>query len=121
MHLSLKPVLLASVIMTLSSCVAVYQPAVPASALHSQSTMQSAALSQSNGLKQPHALGQLDVLLPETVSQRAWVNNRRSFIGYQGQGELLLELGTTTALTLSINGKLMHLRPDASLGQHQPA
>ncbi|KUM53819.1 penicillin binding protein PBP4B [Rheinheimera sp. EpRS3] len=118
MYLAAKPLLLASVLLTLSSCVAVYQPAMPASALHSQNATQLAALSQSNGLNKRNALGQLDVLWPETASQRAWVNNRRSFIGYQGQGELLLELGTTTALTLSVNGKILHLRPDAKLGQH---
>ena len=101
MYLAAKPLLLASVLLTLSSCVAVYQPAMPASALHSQNATQLAALSQSNGLNKRNALGQLDVLWPETASQRAWVNNRRSFIGYQGQGEVLLELGTTTALIVA--------------------
>ncbi|MCS4307907.1 N-acetylmuramoyl-L-alanine amidase [Rheinheimera pacifica] len=96
----------------------VHQPVVPASALHSQSAAQLAALTQANALNQSNTLGQLDIQWPETTSQRAWVNNRRSFIGYQGQGELLLELGTTTALTLGVNGKILHLRPDASLGQH---
>lgn len=116
MYLSVKPVLLALVLLTLSSCAALQQSVMPVSALHSQSAAQRAALSQSVAVN--HALGQLDVQWPETTSQRAWVNNRRSFIGYQGQGELLLELGTTSSLTLSVNGKILHLKPDASLGQH---
>lgn len=118
MSLSVKPVLLTSVLLTLSSCVAVHQPVVPPAALHSQSAAQLAALTEANTLNHSNTLGQLDVQWPETTSQRAWVNNRRSFIGYQGQGELLLELGTTTALTLGVNGKILHLRPNASLGQH---
>ncbi|MDP5191913.1 penicillin binding protein PBP4B, partial [Rheinheimera baltica] len=62
--------------------------------------------------------GQLDVSWPENSSKRALVNNRASFMGYKGQGKLLVELATAQTLTLNINGKAFTLTPDANLGQH---
>lgn len=66
-------------------------------------------------------LGQVDVTLPELRSQRALVNNRRRFISYQGQGRLLLQLHNTAAVQLTINGKLIRIVPDATLGQYLQA
>lgn len=62
--------------------------------------------------------GQLDVSWPENSSKRALVNNRASFMGYKGQGTLLVELATAQTLTLNINGKAFTLTPGAQLGQH---
>ncbi|HEX5792046.1 MAG TPA: penicillin binding protein PBP4B [Rheinheimera sp.] len=73
---------------------------------------------QRQALDSGKAVGQLDVSWPETSSKRALVNNRASFIAYQGQGQLLLELGTAQQITLSVNNEILQLNPDAALGQH---
>lgn len=63
-------------------------------------------------------LGQLDFVVPEFSSKRALVNNRRHFTAYRGQGELLLQLNSATALTLHINGQTVTLRSRPELGQY---
>lgn len=105
-------VLLVSALLTLSSCASVTQwLAVSPLPISSQTEQQRAVLSTAK------TVGQLDVRWPDHSSKRTLVNNRAGFFGYQGQGQLLLQLGTATALTLSINGKSLSFRPDASLGQ----
>ncbi|HBN89966.1 MAG TPA: penicillin binding protein PBP4B, partial [Rheinheimera sp.] len=113
MRSNVRALLLASVLVSLGGCATVQQwLQVSPLPVTSQSAQQKTALSRSGGI------GQLDVSWPQTNSKRALVNNRATFIGYQGQGQLLLELGTAHRLTLSINGKVLQLAPDAALGQH---
>ena len=108
-----RSVLLASVILTLSSCATLQQwLAVSPLAVSNQTPQQRLALSSAN------KVGQLDLRWPDHSSNRALVNNRAGFNAYKGQGQLLLQLGTATALTLRINGKTLPLQPEPSLGQH---
>ena len=113
MRSKVKVLLLATALVSLGGCTTVQQwLQVSPLPVSSQSTAQRTTLSGGS------AVGQLDVSWPQTSSKRALVNNRATFIGYQGQGQLLLELGTAQHLTLSINGKVLQLAPDAALGQH---
>jgi len=80
--------------------------------ISSQTAAQRIALSTGN------PSGQLDLIWPDNRSKRALVNNRAGFTAYKGQGQLLLQLGNATALTLRINDKTLALRPDPGLGQH---
>ncbi|MDX3774251.1 penicillin binding protein PBP4B [Chromatiaceae bacterium AAb-1] len=102
----IKAVLLLSAVLAASSC---------ATVAHYSHTLQVKALSA----PLPHdKTGQLDTFFPELDSRRAQVNNRRGFMAYQGQGELLLDLQTATAVSLQINGHPLVLTPRAELGQH---
>ncbi|MDP2713410.1 penicillin binding protein PBP4B [Rheinheimera sp.] len=108
-----KRLLLVSVILTLSSCAAVqHWLAVSPLPLGSQTETQRQALLSGN------AVGQLDVSWPETSSKRALVNNRRSFTAYRQQGQLLVDLGSTQAFTLSINGTVLPITAPAALGRY---
>ena len=108
-----KALLVASVILTLNSCATVqHWLAVSPVPLAGQSEAQRLAL-QSGA-----PVGQLDVRWPETTSKRAWVNNRRSFNGYRQQGQLLVELGSTRAFSLSINGTELHIAPPSAAGRY---
>ena len=108
-----QTLLLASLLLTLSSCATLTQwfnaTAVPVSSQNS---------AQRQALEQGLALGQLDVHWPEQRSQRAWVNNRASFTAYRGQGHLLAQLGSATDITLRINQQLIRLSPRPELGQY---
>ncbi|MDX1391354.1 MAG: serine hydrolase, partial [Rheinheimera sp.] len=104
---------LAAALLMLSSCAALTQwLAVNPLPIQSQSSEQRALLSQSG------PVGQQDLRWPLSSSKRALVNNRAAFSAYQGQGQLLVELGTARALTLRINQHLVQLQPAAALGQH---
>jgi CubicO group peptidase (beta-lactamase class C family) len=108
-----KALLLASVILTLSSCAALqHWLAVSPVPVARQGEAQQLALQ--NGA----AVGQLDVRWPETASKRALVNNRRSFSGYRQQGQLLVDLGSTQSFTLSINGTVLPISAPAALGRY---
>ncbi|MBZ9611033.1 penicillin binding protein PBP4B [Rheinheimera maricola] len=110
---AINRVSLASVLLMLSSCAAVTNwLQISPVAISAQTEQQRSALSAGKGV------GQLDVNWPDNQSKRALVNNRAGFIAYKGQGELLLQLGTASKVTLSINGKVLALQPDAALGQH---
>lgn len=52
---------------------------------------------------------QLEVELPEQRSQRQWVNDRRMFYSYQGQGTLWLDMQQASAATIMVNGKPLSL------------
>lgn len=52
---------------------------------------------------------QLEVELPEQRSQRQWVNDRRMFYSYQGQGTLWLDMQQASAVTIMVNGKSLNL------------
>ncbi len=105
--------LLATALLTLNSCVAMQRwLAVSPIPVRSQTDTHLSMLSQ------PQRVGQLDVTWPDNASKRALVNNRAVFTGYQGQGQILLELGSAQTLTLQLNGHVLRLTPDASLGQH---
>lgn len=52
---------------------------------------------------------QLEVELPEQRSQRQWVNDRRQFYSYQGQGALWLDMQQARSATILINGKPLTL------------
>lgn len=58
--------------------------------------------------------GQLDSLFPEYSSNRKWVNNRRTFIAYQKQGEVWVDLLDSQKATIKINGHPITLRSQSS-------
>ncbi len=62
-------------------------------------------------------LGQLDVVWPEVNSKRALVNNRRRFTGYSGQGSILLDMGNSHSLSLTLNGRQLNISPPAAAGR----
>jgi serine-type D-Ala-D-Ala carboxypeptidase len=104
--------ILASAVLALSGCATLqHWLAISPVPVSRQNDAQQAVLNQQQGV------GQRDLRWPQNISTRALVNNRTSFTGYKGQGQLLLQLGSAQALTLSINGKTLSLRPDASLGR----
>lgn len=102
----------AGTLLLLSSCASL-QPWFAVSAL----PVQAVNAQQNLRLSAGRGAGQLDVSWPDHQSKRALVNNRSNFMAYQGQGELLLEMGSATALTLRINNQLIKLSPDPKLGR----
>ena len=102
----------AGTLLLLSSCAQV-QPWFAVSPL----PVQTLTVQQQAQLNTRRGVGQLDVNWPDTQSKRALVNNRSNFMAYQGQGELLLDMGSATALTLRINNELIRLKPDVKLGR----
>lgn len=109
----IRRIILASALCTLAGCAALSQwLAVSPLPVSSLSEAQRTALDNHSNL------GQRDLRWPHQQSQRALVNNRTSFFAYQGQGSLLVALGNTVQFSLTINGKLVQVRPDASLGQY---
>ena len=113
MRSNVNALLLSAALLSLGGCASVQQwLQVSPLPVSQQSTAQQAVLTAGS------TLGQLDVSWPQTSSKRALVNNRATFVGYKGQGQLLLELGTAQQITLNINGKQVQLSPASDLGQH---
>ncbi len=109
----IRRIILAGALCTLAGCAALSQwLAVSPLPVSSLSQAQRTALDNHSNL------GQRDLRWPHQQSQRALVNNRTNFFAYQGQGSLLVALGNTTQFSLNINGRLVRIRPDASLGQY---
>ena len=105
-----KPLLLLALLL-LSSC----------SSLHSWITLSSvpvstANISQQQALTAGEIIGQLDVVWPGLSSNRALVNNRQRFTGYSGQGTLLLDMGNSQRLVLTLNGHQISVEPPPELG-----
>lgn len=54
--------------------------------------------------------GQLQLSWPEQRSERVALNNRRRFLAYAGQGELLVNMQQATELLLEVNQQVLHLQ-----------
>ena len=57
---------------------------------------------------------QLSLTLPEQRSQRAWVNDRRIFYSYQGQGALWLDMQQASSARILVNGQALTLPVELS-------
>lgn len=57
--------------------------------------------------------GQLVLHWPEQRSERVAVNNKRRFLAYAGQGEMLVDLQQAQQLHLRVNGKTLRLHATA--------
>lgn len=57
------------------------------------------------------ATGQLQLTWPEQRSQRFALNNRRRFLAYAGQGEILVNMQQATELVLQVNQHVLRLSP----------
>lgn len=116
----LKTGIMLSVAMALAACGTTSQSG--AQQLPGRYSVSETAVAVAKTMPLPVAsAGQLDMQFPELESRRARINNHRSFLGYQGQGELLLDLQTATSVSLRINGKPLQLTPAAVLGQQVKA
>lgn len=60
-----------------------------------------------------HNAGQLQLVWPEQRSERQAVNNRRRFLAYAGQGELLVNMQQATELELAVNQHVLRLQRPA--------
>ncbi|EHR40072.1 penicillin binding protein PBP4B [Alishewanella jeotgali] len=61
--------------------------------------------------------GQLVLHWPEQRSERVAVNNKRRFLAYAGQGEMLVDLQQAQQLSLQVNGKTLTLHATT---EHKP-
>lgn len=58
-------------------------------------------------------VGQLYLDWPEQRSERVALNNRRRFLAYAGQGEMLVNMQQATELVLQVNQQALHLQRTA--------
>lgn len=68
------------------------------------------SLTAAEQLALTQARGQLHLTWPEQRSQRFAVNNRRRFLAYAGQGEILINMQQATELVLQLNQHLLRLK-----------
>jgi len=59
------------------------------------------------------AAGQLQLTWPEQRSERVTLNNRRRFLAYAGQGEILVNMQQATELVLEVNQQPLRLQRPA--------
>lgn len=70
---------------------------------------QTQPLSAAEQLALANAAGQLQLTWPEQRSERFALNNRRRFLAYAGQGEMLVNMQQASELVLQVNHQLLRL------------
>ena len=74
---------------------------------------QTKPLSVAEQLALANAAGQLQLTWPEQRSERLALNNRRRFLAYAGQGELLVNMQQASELELVVNKQVLRLQRPA--------